>query len=283
MTEQRASHLNQLEKNLPEGLLVDAAWLEKQGIASNLRAYYVKSGWLKQPARGVYQRPYGSLSWPQVVISLQNLLNVPLVVGGRTALELQGYAHYLVQETKAVYLYGPQKPPSWLGKLNLPQEFRYRNSKNLFRNDPITSGLGSLVWDVEKNTGTDREKLRGGSLDQMSWGQWDWPLTLSRPERAYLEMLDELPSRESFHQADMLMQGAANFSPRRLQKLLADCISVKVKRLFFYFADRHGHAWLKRVDKGAFDLGKGKRMLVKGGRLDPTYLITVPEDLDGFS
>jgi hypothetical protein len=26
-------------------------------------------------------------------------------------------------------------------------------------------------------------------------------------------------------------------------------------------------------------LGKGKRMLVKGGRLDPKYLITVPEDL----
>lgn len=26
-------------------------------------------------------------------------------------------------------------------------------------------------------------------------------------------------------------------------------------------------------------LGTGKRMLVQGGRLDPTYLITVPEEL----
>ena len=114
----------------------------------------------------------------------------------------------------------------------------------------------------------------------MAWGQWDWPLTLSRPERAFLEMLDELPDHESFHQADMIMQGAVNFSPRQLQKLLVDCSSVKVKRLFMFFADRYKHAWLKRLDKTKIDLGKGKRVLAKGGRLDPEYLITVPEDID---
>jgi hypothetical protein len=65
-----------------------------------------------------------------------------------------------------------------------------------------------------------------------------------------------------------------------LQKLLAECHSVKVKRLFFYFADRHSHAWLKRLDREAVDLGEGKRMLVRGGRLDKTYQITVPGDLD---
>jgi hypothetical protein len=30
-------------------------------------------------------------------------------------------------------------------------------------------------------------------------------------------------------------------------------------------------------------MGKGKRMLVPGGKLDPAYLITVPEDLDAVS
>ena len=117
-------------------------------------------------------------------------------------------------------------------------------------------------------------------MTELSWGQWDWPLTVSQPERAFLEMLDELPKKESFHHADMMMQGAANFSPRRLQKLLVDCRSVKVKRLFFFFADRHKHAWRKRLDKSAIDLGSGKRMLVKGGKLDPVYQITVPEDID---
>ena len=80
----------------------------------------------------------------------------------------------------------------------------------------------------------------------------------------------------------MLMEGLATLSPKRLQILLADCKSVKVKRLFFFFADRHNHAWLKHLDRAAIDLGSGKRSLVKGGRFDPAYKITVPEDLDGI-
>ncbi len=72
-------------------------------------------------------------------------------------------------------------------------------------------------------------------------------MMLSAPERAILELLDELPDHESFHQADMLMQSLSTLSPVRMQKLLVDCRSVKVKRLFFFFADRHQHAWLKRA------------------------------------
>ena len=37
---------------------------------------------------------------------------------------------------------------------------------------------------------------------------------------------------------------------------------------------------LERPDRNGIDLGKGKRMLVRGGKLDPKYQITVPEDLD---
>ena len=104
---------------------------------------------------------------------------------------------------------------------------------------------------------------------------------LSGPERAILELLDELPEHESFHQADVLMEGLGTLSPPKLQKLLADCKSVKVKRLFFFFADRHKHSWLRHLDRKAIDLGSGKRMLVKGGRFDPKYMLTVPGDLDG--
>jgi len=97
-----------------------------------------------------------------------------------------------------------------------------------------------------------------------------------------LELLDGLPEHESFEQVDKLTEGLANLSPHRVQKLLAACRSVKVKRLFLFFADRHHHAWAKRVRKENIDLGNGKRMLVKGGKLDPTYQITVPEDLVGL-
>jgi len=63
MAEQRTSLLNRLERDLPEGLVVDAAWLEERGIASNLRAYYVKNDWLEQPVRSVYRKPRGELNW----------------------------------------------------------------------------------------------------------------------------------------------------------------------------------------------------------------------------
>src|SRR5690348_14889004 len=80
---------------------------------------------------------------------------------------------------------------------------------------------------------------------------------------------DEVPKRETFHQADLLIDGLRNLSPRKLQKLLVDCRSVKVKRLFLCFAERHNHAWLQKLDHKDIDLGSGKRMLVRGGKLDP--------------
>jgi hypothetical protein len=257
-------------------VLVDAAWLKKRGYSRQLLSHYVTAGWLTQPTRGVYCRPRGSLSWQQVVISLQAMLDYPLLVGGRTALELQGYAHYLPHEQKEVHLYGPKPPPNWLHKLPLKTRFVYHNDLKLFRSALPMKGLTQLEGGKKPDASTAQD-----SWTIQSWGQWNWPLALSTPERAALELLDELPKRESFHQAQVLMQSLFNLSPRRLQKLLADCRSVKVKRLFFFFADQHRHAWLKRLDKKAIDLGKGKRMLVKGGKFDKTYQITVPGDIDG--
>jgi hypothetical protein len=282
MARERSKLLNQLASKLPEGLLVDAAWLKAQGYSMQLQHLYVKSGWLEQPTRSVFRRPRGALSWQQVVISLQTILNYsPLIVGGRTALELQGYAHYLSQSTTVVHLYGPKKPPGWLRKLPLSVKFVYHNDGRLFKNEPVTKGTDSAKWNVDKGEALEGTSLRGSDLTKLPWGQWDWPLTLSAPERAIFELLDELPNSETFEQVDALFSGLVNLRPDRLQKLLKDCTSVKVKRLFFYFADRHKHPWLKRLNKESVDLGSGKRMLAKGGILDPTYQITVPEDLNG--
>lgn len=275
MTRQKQGKLNQLERLLPEGLVVDAAWLSRHGYSTGLRSQYVAAGWLQQPARRVYQRPRGPRVWPQVVISLQTLLAHDLVVGGRTALELHGFAHYLQQQTTSVTLYGPHKPPTWLQDLDVGVRFAYRNDGRLFRKQRASTAPHRL------DAGTPSARAKVDSVTTQPWGPWRWPLMLSTPERAVLELLDELPDQETFHQADMLMEGLSTLSPTRLQTLLADCRSVKVKRLFFFFADRHNHAWLKRLDRSAIDLGSGKRMLVKGGRFDAKHLITVPETLDG--
>lgn len=278
MAELKTTKLNQLEKQLPEGLLVDSLWLSAHGFATNLRSHYVATGRLEQPARRVYRRPYGKLSWQQVIISLQTLLlRNPLTVGGRTALELQGYAHFLSHAQSEVHLYGPKPPPTWLEKLPLQVRFRYHNDKKLFRNEPVHFGTTSLAWDVAKNKLADAGA--DASFTVQPWGQWDWPLTLSTPERAILELLDELPDHESFDQVDKLFEGLTSLRPRRLEKLLRDCKSVKVKRLFFFFAARHQYSWTKSVKREDFDLGRGKRMLVKGGRFDPILQMTVPKEL----
>ncbi|MEQ8505616.1 MAG: type IV toxin-antitoxin system AbiEi family antitoxin domain-containing protein [Rhodospirillales bacterium] len=279
MVQRKESKLKWLEREVPEGLIVTAAWLQKNGYSSSLRSQYVEAGWLDQPARSVFRRQRGELRWEQVVISLQTLLEFPVVVGGRTALDLHGYAHFLSQELREVHLYGRRRLPGWMNKLPLKQKFIFHNSERLFRNDPIARGLTSLSWNVKTNESQSADPLHGG-FNVMPWGQWDWPLTLSTPERAFFELLDELPNRESFQMADRLMEGLASLSPRRLNKLLADCHSIKVKRLFFFFADRHQHTWLKRIDRQNVDLGTGDRMLVRGGRFDPVYRITVPEDLN---
>ena len=68
--------------------------------------------------------------------------------------------------------------------------------------------------------------------------------------------------------------------PQRVGMLLRHCRSIKAKRLFLALAERHAHAWLAHVPMEGVDLGTGKRSLVPGGRLDPTYQITLPGDLD---
>ncbi|UDL88389.1 type IV toxin-antitoxin system AbiEi family antitoxin [Mesorhizobium sp. PAMC28654] len=257
MTEQNVGKLNQIERTLPEGMLVDSAWMERNGYSTSLRSQYVSAGWLVQPVRGTYKRPLGELDWQKVTVSLQTLMGYDFVVGGRTALDLHGFSHYVSPaEPPHAHLYGSSQPPGWLAKLPLRTKFHVHPVAPLFR----TARLENTVRDFSSASGL--------------------LLIVSTPERALLELLNELPNRESFHQVDMLIEGLRTLSPRRVQSLLTDCKSVKVKRLFFWFAERHNPPWLKDLDRKLVDLGSGKRMLVKGGKLDPKYLITVPDDMN---
>lgn len=280
MDTQRGRKLNQLQHLLPDGLLAEATWMERNGYSSALRSKYVAHGWLNQPARGVYARPGTTLRWEYVVVSLQVLLRHAVIVGGRTALELQGFGHYLaLGGRETVHLFADAPLPGWLDRLDLPAEFIVHNARKLFPGREIAKTISRLPSSIaavrEGATAT------ADGLTTIAWGERRWPLVVSTPERAVLELLDSLPDRETFHQADALIEGLRNMSPRRLQSLLEACNSIKVKRLFLWFADRHDHSWRKRIDVDALNLGKGKRSIAKGGRLDTKYQITVPEDLHG--
>ncbi len=279
MSSQRAKKLNRLQHILPEGLLADAAWLESRGYSGALRSSYVANGWLERPARGVYTRPGGIRRWEQVVISLQSVLRVPVAVGGRTALELQGNAHYLpLGGNETIQLYAETPLPRWLTGLDLRNAFEVRNAAKLFPAGDLANGIARLP-EPPNRAATDTQEVLPGGLRTMPWAPHWWPILVSTPERAILELLDKLPDDESFEHLDLLVEGMRTLSPRRLQSLLEACDSVKVKRLFLWFADRHRHPWLKQLDTDRISLGSGKRVIARNGRLDRKYQITVPATL----
>jgi len=278
MGSQNHGKLNLLQRNLPEGLVVDAGWLEQHGVSRQLRRKYVMNGWLLSLARGVYRRPAASetdepLPWQQLMVSFNTLLNLPVSVGARTALELQGFAHYLaVGGPLEVHLYRNGRMPGWVSHVPVNTRIVFHSALRLFQSGEIPP--------YDSKADPTAPALMKAGLTLQSWGHRNWQLAVSTPERAMLELLDEVPGHETFHQADVLMEGLRNLSPLRLHTLLTDCKSVKVKRLFFWFAERHNHAWLQKLDRAGIDFGKGKRMLVRGGKLDSKYGITVPESLD---
>ena len=97
------------------------------------------------------------------------------------------------------------------------------------------------------------------------------------PERAILEALDDLPNRASFDNLDKIFEGLATLRPQQLMTLLLRCRSVKVRRLFFVFSDRHRHPWRKHLNASKIDFGSGPRALVGGGKIHPVYRIYVPK------
>ena len=275
------SKLNQLQRDLPEGLLAPAAWLKKKGYSDQLLKKYRDAGWMESPVHGLYRRPSGTLlKWQHVVASLSKLLDIPPHVGGISALELRGYAHFLKpQGPGVIHLYSDTKLPGWVAKLPLKERF-VEHRDRLFTG---AKGIAALVGS-DKTGGTHSTDALRQDLTSEPSGPWDWDLVYSTPERAILELLDEVPQRESVEHAVLLIQGLADLSSRRVLALLAACRSVKVKRLFLALASRQRHQWVRRVveaaDRGEVDLGKGKRSLVPGGKLHPKYLITLPEDAD---
>jgi hypothetical protein len=90
-----------------------------------------------------------------------------------------------------------------------------------------------------------------------------------------LSEVDETPSSFSF--AAELFEGLTTLRPAVVNALLKSCAHNKAKRLFLFLADYYAYPWIKRVDMDAIDLGRGKRMVTRGGKLDKRYQITVPE------
>lgn len=263
MSTEKTGKLQSVLNAVPNGYLVDAKWLTQNGIAYETFRDYVNRGWLTRVAQGVFQRPDGSslaedhIDWKACLLSMQHIMKRSLHVGGVSALAQQGYSHYLpLGGIAPVWVYGADIP-TWLAKLPL-------NSKVIIRKPTLFADATFGLTD--------------GSINNDVMTPNVWQLVMSAPERAILEAIDELPENESFHNLDLIFEGLTTLRPRLLTELLTSCRKIKTKRLFFVFADKHNHAWNKQLNANDFDLGKGDRALVKGGKIHPCYRIMVPKD-----
>ncbi len=185
--------------------------------------------------------------------ALQKLKRLPIHAGGKTALALHGYAHFLPLGSGApVTLFGfsDVKLPAWFLKYDWGVSIRYFTTKLFFQD----RALGLTTKDRSTYT-----------------------ITLESKERAILEVLYLIPQAESFEEAKLLMESLTTLRPDLVQSFLKVCNSVKVKRLFMLLAERCAHAWLDQLDLSQVDFGKGKRVIGKGGHFNSKYQISVPQ------
>ena len=177
-----------LEQCLPEGQLVNRAWLKARGFSRPRVDYALRAGKLSPVSRGVYRRPGPPLKWEHVVYSLGEM-GCSVHVGSRSALELQGLAHYLpAGGLRRIDLYSPGRMPSWVA--DFPAPFRFHvYTRNLF--DPLPDG----------------------AVQPKPFGAWDWPIPYGSPEVALLELLAGVRDESGFSVADKFFEAAVNLRP----------------------------------------------------------------------
>ena len=246
---------NRLDQILLDGQVIDRKWLYEKGYERSTVDYYLRSGKLESVARGVYRRPGPPLKWEHIYYSLKKL-GFPHHIGANTALELQGYTHYLsLDDTKkSITLIGDKKLPSWINDIDENIKFTLLPQK----------GFSILPQD---------------SLTTVLFGHWDWELEISTVELALFELVSSIKNEADFLVADKYFESATVLRVNLVNNLLRRCTHIQTKRLFMWFSDRHSHQWSLSIDRDNLNLGSGKRVIIKGGVLDAKYNITVPKQM----
>ena len=261
MKRQNRSLLGPLLDQVPPGFLVDARWLAANGMGASVVRNYVARGWLERLAWGVYRRPLpgaaamqGVVPWKTALLSLQWVMKYDVHMGGLSTLDLLEDA---CRQQPVIHIYG--EAPAWLSRVPTDRPFTVHGRRHF--NDDETGILETAQY-------PDWSILMA---------IWLWQMKASSCERALLEVLVDLCSDADFDYVDAIFRSVSLVRPHLMTEVLAACQSMTVRRLFFVFADRHPHGYLKHMDRSAIDLGSGPRVLFEGGKAHPEYNVHVPE------
>jgi hypothetical protein len=254
MAKRNTTKLTSLLASFPRGTVQTAAFLVKKGYTPMLLKKYISAGWIDPVGRGAYIMHGDTVKWTGGFYAVQSQLGLDIHVGARTALELQGYGHYLSGGLRRIFLFGLPgvRLPKWFTDHDWGEKVEYVTTKML----PISAANSFSLYEEKGYT-----------------------IRLSSPERAIMEVLYLVPERQGFDEALRLMEGLTTLRPALVQSLLEGCTSVKIKRLFLYLAEKSGHSWMRDLDLSRINLGRGKRVIEKGGKFVAKYGITVPANV----
>ena len=246
MSRQISTDLNQILKQVPNQAIVTAKWLSEQGVSRQLLLKYKNSQWLKMLANGAYVKLNDKFTIDSGIYALQSQLGLSIHIGGVSALAEHGVSHNIAFN-RVIHLYGK------IGE-TLPRWFKsvFNGQYKYFTTQFLPDGVG-LAESKNNDFGTQ----------------------ISSKERAILEMLYLAPEKTSLKEAYQLMGLMLTLRPKLLQELLEGCSSVKVKRLFLYIAEKVDYPAFSELNLSKIDLGKGNRVITKGGTLDKKYNIVI--------
>jgi hypothetical protein len=222
--------LNSLYAALTPGAPLTSADLAALGISADLAVHYVRAGWLRRLARGVYCRPHEPLSlYPSLALLQRRYAG--LHVGGRSALDWYGVRQYVSQQP-VLHLYGwvAGRLPDWFTQV-FPAEY---HRKRLFDEEP-----GHL--------------LHVGPFE----GQAGAP-QVAAPERALLELLSDVGVRQPLQEARELVESTLTLRADVLRELLRRCTSVKTVRLCLHLGRAAALPWAARLDPATLPTGSDR-------------------------
>lgn len=263
-----SSVLPVLREHLPEGVPVPARWLHAQGISSALAHHHVGSGWLQSLPGQAYVRPGPPMTWEAALYAAQQT-GLPVHVGHLSALHLHGLSHYQpLGGLPALHLYLAQKPPAWLAQLPFPAVWHH---EKLLQEDVPPVRLAPPNLRIPAMDVPAARKLAVTQAPRPTW-----PVVISTPERAALELAAGLMRGDSWDTAYETFTGLTMLRPALVRDLLLASATVVTRRVFLHLAHESAHAWVNHLDLSGVDLGRGDRQVVPQGRLDPVWRITVP-------
>ena len=248
--------INQLLQKVPNGGLFLSSWMYKNGISHELQRHYKESQWLTPIERGVMVRTGERPTIFSALASLNEQENKHFTIGAMSALEMQGFSHYVPMGKRTIVLFSHrgERLPAWFVKRD---------------------------WNVFLRHYTSECFNPGAGIDTVM--QEGFNLPVSSPARAFMECLHLSPKYYNLTDLYYVMESLSILLPLKVQELLEDCKSVKVKRLFLYMAEKSEHNWLNMINLSNISLGAGKRSIVRNGVYNPKYQITIPKELNSYA